>query len=80
MPATCTTACHSALSEPAARPARSLSLRARLAGAISLARQRRALARLDPALLADIGLTRDEALAEASRPVWDAPEYWGNIR
>ena len=76
MTATCTTP-HRALAAPAAPR---LSLRARLVGALSLARQRRTLARLDPALLADIGLTRDEALAEASRPVWDAPEYWGKIR
>lgn len=39
-------------------------------------RQRRALARLDAARLRDIGLTRDEAEAEASRPVWDAPRHW----
>lgn len=40
------------------------------------ARQRRHLADLDDALLRDIGLTRDEARAEASRPVWDVPESW----
>jgi uncharacterized protein YjiS (DUF1127 family) len=47
----------------------------RLAGAISLAlgalRQRRHLSRLDDAALADIGLTRDAAMAEATRPLWD---------
>lgn len=78
MTATCTTtSAHRTLAAPAAPR---LSLRTRLVGALSLARQRRALARLDPAHLADIGLTREEALAEASRPVWDAPEYWGKIR
>ena len=44
--------------------------------AIALHRQRRALAALDDAALADIGLTRDEARAEAARPVWDAPDNW----
>lgn len=37
-------------------------------------RQRGALARLDDAGLADIGLTRDQAIAEASR--WDVPTNW----
>lgn len=39
-------------------------------------RQRRRLAELDDALLRDIGLTRDEARAEARRPLWDVPESW----
>jgi uncharacterized protein YjiS (DUF1127 family) len=39
-------------------------------------RQRQALARLDEAALRDIGLTRAEAMAEASRPIWDAPDNW----
>ncbi len=43
---------------------------------LSLARQRRALARLDDHMLEDIGITRDDALAEAARPVWDAPNNW----
>jgi len=34
-------------------------------------RQRRALARLDDAALADIGLSRTEALAESRRALWD---------
>ena len=36
-----------------------------------IARQRRRLARLDDRALADIGLTRHEALTEAHRPFWD---------
>lgn len=36
-----------------------------------IARQRRLLARLDDRALADIGLSRREALAEAHRPFWD---------
>ncbi|WP_136439237.1 DUF1127 domain-containing protein [Pacificoceanicola onchidii] len=42
----------------------------------ALARQRRALARLDDAALSDIGLSRDAAQSEASRPFWDAPSNW----
>ncbi|MEX0307219.1 MAG: DUF1127 domain-containing protein [Ruegeria sp.] len=49
---------------------------ARLLDLLSLARQRRALARLDDHALNDIGITRSEAHAEAARPVWDAPENW----
>ena len=37
----------------------------------SLARERRALARLDDRLLADIGLTRADVEAETSRRFWD---------
>ena len=39
-------------------------------------RQRRALARLDPERLADLGLTEREAHLESSRPFWDAPGNW----
>ncbi|TNE68375.1 MAG: DUF1127 domain-containing protein [Rhodobacteraceae bacterium] len=41
-----------------------------------ISRQRRALAALDDALLDDIGLTREEVLAESQRPAWDAPRHW----
>lgn len=41
--------------------------------AIAAHRQRQALARLDDRTLADLGLTRDAALAEANRPLWDIP-------
>jgi uncharacterized protein YjiS (DUF1127 family) len=40
------------------------------------ARSRRRLALLDDHLLSDIGLSRAEALAEASRTDWDAPDHW----
>lgn len=43
---------------------------------LGAARQRRRLAELDDALLRDIGLTRQDALAEARRPVWDVPQSW----
>ena len=38
---------------------------------LQVAHQRRVLARLDAIALADIGLTRREALAEARRGFWD---------
>lgn len=48
----------------------------RLLAAAAMARSRRSLARLDDHLLRDIGLSRDEALAEAHRPAWDPPLHW----
>jgi uncharacterized protein YjiS (DUF1127 family) len=44
--------------------------------ALTALRQRQHLARLDSAALADIGLTRDDALSEAARPLWDVPVAW----
>lgn len=43
---------------------------------VAIARQRRRLAALDDHLLADIGVSRPQALAEATRPAWDAPTNW----
>lgn len=43
---------------------------------ILLARQRRRLASLDDHILRDIGLTREQAQAEAAEPVWDVPAHW----
>ena len=37
-----------------------------------LAQQRRRLLALDDRMLKDIGITRSEALAEGTRPFWDA--------
>lgn len=42
----------------------------------ALARSRAALAQLDDNRLADIGVTRSEAEAEAARSLWDAPSHW----
>ncbi len=53
-----------------------VTLLARLGSAVAIARQRRALRDLDDAILRDIGLTRDEALREATRAFWDAPRHW----
>lgn len=60
---------------PLRRPYR---LVGRLRHALSLRKQRLALAALDDHLLADIGLSREDALAEASLPLWDAPGHWVN--
>ncbi len=43
---------------------------------VGLRKQRYALRHLDDATLRDIGLTRDQAQAEARRPVWDVPCNW----
>ncbi|WP_232830689.1 DUF1127 domain-containing protein [Tropicimonas sp. IMCC34011] len=42
----------------------------------ALGRQRRELSGLDESRLADLGLTRHEAMQEASRPIWDVPSSW----
>ena len=47
-----------------------------LGQSLSTHRQRRALTRLDDHLLRDIGITRDQAEAEANTPLWDAPWHW----
>lgn len=39
-------------------------------------RSRRALARLEPHMLRDIGVTDFAARQEAARLLWDAPEPW----
>jgi uncharacterized protein YjiS (DUF1127 family) len=52
------------------------ALLARLSVWREVSRQRRALARLTPAQLRDIGLDREAAMAEASRLFWDAPRHW----
>ena len=44
--------------------------------AYSIWRERQHLAELDDHLLKDIGVTKDQAEAEAERPVWDAPSRW----
>jgi len=44
-----------------------------LLAVVSLYTQRRTLSKLSEAALADIGVTRAQADAEAARPLWDAP-------
>ena len=55
---------------------RSHSLLARLRLGLTVRRERRRLAELDDAALRDIGVSRDQARAEAERPIWDVPAYW----
>ncbi|MGC1488116.1 MAG: hypothetical protein WA784_10055 [Albidovulum sp.] len=43
---------------------------------LTLGRERRRLAALDPRLLDDIGVDRRTAEIEAARPVWDVPQTW----
>jgi uncharacterized protein YjiS (DUF1127 family) len=44
--------------------------------ALAVRRERRALAELPPEILRDIGISRNEALREAERPIWDVPRHW----
>jgi len=43
---------------------------------IAVARQRRQLRALDDHMLADIGVSRQEALTEGRQTVWNAPDHW----
>ncbi len=68
---------HTLSTAAACIPAARRPLRTRgLMELFGLWRQRRCLASLDDHLLRDIGLTRDAALREARRPLWDAPQSW----
>lgn len=58
-----------ASAQPRALPRPHLRLRDMLA----VRTQRRALYALDDAALADLGLSRSDAEAEARRPFWDLP-------
>lgn len=49
---------------------------ARLRTALTLRAQRQHLLSLDDARLCDIGLTREQAMVEAARPLWDVPRGW----
>ncbi len=60
----------------AAEPGLWLRLRGRLALMAALRRQRRALAEMDETRLADLGISPDEARAEAARAAWDVPGHW----
>ena len=62
-----------------ARPA-SVSLFAKALFWHRVARERRALSKLDAHLLRDIGLSDWAAEAEAGRKFWDAPAHWHNRR
>ena len=51
-------------------------LLSRLLKVLAVRRSRRALDGLSDYLLADVGITRAEAKAEAARPIWDTPHWW----
>jgi len=63
-----------ALSRPSRRPRRPLL--PRLLSLLALRRDRARLRDLPPHMLRDIGITREEAMAEAGRPLWDVPPHW----
>ncbi len=48
----------------------------RLRLAMTARRQRAQLAKLDDAMLADIGVSPRQAATEAARPAWDVPSTW----
>lgn len=52
------------------------SLFTRLVAMLTVRAERRRLADLDDATLRDIGLSRDQAMREALRPMWDVPPRW----
>ena len=56
--------------------ARIAGLAARIRQALVLRAERKRLTTLDDALLFDIGMTREQALTEAARSVWDVPHGW----
>ena len=57
-------------------PRRRQGLLPRLFALLSLRRQRGRLRDLPPHMLRDIGLSPEEARAEADRPIWDVPPHW----
>ena len=56
--------------------ARPVTLIGRVFGLLGLHASRQSLARLDDAMLEDIGVTRAEAMRESRRPMWDVPSNW----
>ena len=52
------------------------SLVSRLFLFLSIWHERKILDGLDVHLLNDIGVSKNQARSEASRPIWDAPERW----
>lgn len=67
---------HSISERHPARAAAAGGVFPRIYRAFAVAGQRNKLAQLDDTRLADIGITRAEAKAEASRPFWDVPKGW----
>ena len=65
----------SLLRSAARRPVRFGAL-SRLFDALDLRRSRQSLGALDDHMLRDIGLTREQAQAEADRSAWDVAPTW----
>jgi uncharacterized protein YjiS (DUF1127 family) len=63
-----------------ARPNSGMGPFQRLLSLAAALRNRRRLARLPGYLLEDVGLTPEEAAAEARRPPWDVPSHWRSSR
>lgn len=61
---------------PSSRSATRPAVFAFAARAIAARRQRAALKRLDDSALNDLGISRQAALQEASKPIWDVPKNW----
>ncbi|WP_420860935.1 DUF1127 domain-containing protein [Algirhabdus cladophorae] len=59
-------------------PARTTSSQRNLSifSLLTLHRSRRALAQLDARQLADVGISEQNARAEAAQPVWNVPKNW----
>jgi uncharacterized protein YjiS (DUF1127 family) len=68
--------CHAPRAIPCTKPHARFSLLGFVMQRLELLRQRRQLKALDARALEDIGISRSQALHEAGRPVWDAPESW----
>lgn len=54
------------------------ALASRIWAAYELGRSRTQLRALPDHLLADIGVSPDEARSESERPLWDVPSWWRN--
>ncbi|WP_375691890.1 DUF1127 domain-containing protein [Pseudooceanicola sp. LIPI14-2-Ac024] len=52
------------------------SLIGRAFALLGLHNSRRSLAQLDASLLDDIGVTREQAMRESRRKIWDVPSNW----
>ena len=64
------------ITSPTAKYARPAQKRISPLSILTLWRSRQRLKSLDDRALEDIGLTRAEANAEATRPIWDVPHTW----
>ena len=61
---------------PTQAPTRRFFIWQHLGQMLALRRQRAQLRQLEVGQLRDIGITRQDALAEAARPFWDPPWHW----